>query len=149
MGVGSPDFTGVTLTPAPATVYDDTYQQFHAIAHYSDGTTSVLQWSECSFASSDKTVADFTHNIAFWGRAFAANPGTTTITVGTPPSRSPTPTGSSTPPTPRARTTDRSGRCCTPSYAGRTRSPGYGRNGSAGTSRNTVTTFTPPNRSTN
>jgi hypothetical protein len=82
MGVGSPDFTGVTLTPAPATVYDDTYQQFHAIAHYSDGTTSVLQWSECSFASSDKTVADFTHNIAFWGRAFAANPGTTTITVG-------------------------------------------------------------------
>src|SRR4051794_30527957 len=82
MGVGSPDFTGVTLTPAAATVYDDTYQQFHAIAHYSDGTTSVLQWSECNFASSDKTVADFTHNTAFWGRAFAANPGTTTVTVG-------------------------------------------------------------------
>jgi hypothetical protein len=87
-------------------VYDDTYQQFHAIAHYSDGTTSVLQWSECSFASSDKTVADFTQQHRVLGprvrceprhhhhhrrHVRTRRPATTTLTVIPPPPPPPPP----------------------------------------------------------
>ena len=67
-----PALVSLTITPSSATATAGSYVQFTGIAAYADGTTAnISNWS-----SSDTSVA----TVDATGSAYAANPGTVTIT---------------------------------------------------------------------